>query len=153
MDMSHRISSFALQNRIKYNFCTAGAPKILEDLKDIKVAPHGQVSLKVDAVGEGSLTYVWQRRVENSTEWKAVPSETKYQGQGTASLVVASVEERDVGLFRCLVFSDGGQCVTKEALLRIGWFSHTKYMPLKLSEAHFLICCCREFNTSSVAAD
>ena len=99
-----------------------GAPEIVEDLKDVSIALQGQVLLKVDAVSEGSLTYVWQRSVEDSTEWKVVPSETKYQGQGTPSLAVTNVEETDAGLFRCLVSSEGGETVTKHACLRIGWF-------------------------------
>ena len=100
-----------------------GAPKVVCDLKDVRVPTTGQTSFNVEAVCEGSLMYVWQRKASNSTEWEGVSSDTKYQGQSTPSLVVTNVEKSDEGLIRCLVSSEGGQTYTREAFLRIGWFS------------------------------
>jgi FYVE/RhoGEF/PH domain-containing protein 5/6 len=96
-----------------------GAPKVVCDLKDVRVPTTGQTSFNVEAVCEGSLTYVWQRKASNSTEWEEVSSDTKYQGQSTPSLVVTNVEKSDEGLIRCLVSSEGGQTYTREAFLRI----------------------------------
>ena len=99
----------------------ADAPTIVGDLKDVKATLHGQVALKIGVVGEGSLSYTWQKKAENSTEWQTVAAGGKCQGQGTPSLTLAGVEETDEGLFRCQVTSEGGQTCTKEALIRIGW--------------------------------
>ena len=59
----------------------------------------------------------------NFTEWEEASPETKYEGQGTPSLVVANVEKSDEGLIRCLIISKGGHIFTREAHLGIGEFS------------------------------
>ena len=105
-----------------HNTHVVGAPKIVGDLKDARVTPCGQASFTVEAVCEGPVTYVWQRKAMNSTEWEEA-SETKYEGQGTPSLVVTNVEKSDEGLIRCLIISKGGHIFTREAHLEIGDFS------------------------------
>ena len=107
------------------NFCIiiVGAPKIVGDLKDVRVVAHGLASFTVEAVCEGAVTYVWQRKVLNSTEWEEASPETKYKGQGTPSLEVTNVEKADMGLIRCLIISDGGHILTREAHLGIGRFT------------------------------
>ena len=106
-----------------HNTHVVGAPNIVGDLKDARVTPHGQASFTVEAVCEGPVTYVWQRKAMNFTEWEEASPETKYEGQGTPSLVVTNVEKSDEGLIRCLIISDGGHIFTREAHIGIGEFS------------------------------
>ena len=91
----------------------------MEDVSDERVKPHSQVTFKVRAECEEQMNYLWETKSENSTEWMELSSGSKYQGQGTPSLVVADVDEKDVGMFHCVVSSDGGSVVTREASLRI----------------------------------
>ena len=110
--------------RYMNNFCIiVGAPKIVGDLKDARVTPRDQASFTVEAVCEGPVTYVWQRKALNSTEWQEASPETKYEGQGTPSLVVTNVEKSDEGLIRCQIISQWGHIFTREAHLGIGEFS------------------------------
>ena len=91
------------------------APKIVKDLASVKVKRHDRVTLSVVVECEGAMCFEWEKRATNSTEWQEVTSESKYKGQGTPALVIPDIEEEDVGLFRCHIFSAGGNILTKEA--------------------------------------
>lgn len=100
---------------------TVSVPKIIGNLEDVKAAPDDHVTLDVKAVGGGELTYTWERKQENSTEWQAVSmNEGRYQGQGTSSLTLVGVEPDDMGVFRCHVSSEAGKTWTKEVVLTVG---------------------------------
>ena len=73
------------------------------------------------------MTYVWQMKRTNSMEWQDVSYESKYKGQGTRTLTIADAEDEDVGTFRCVVSSDGGSIVSRDASLGIGQFSSSVY--------------------------
>ena len=104
---------------IMFKMFTVETPRIIDDLNDVAVKLHDRVTLKVAAVCEETMTYMWQKRVNRRTKWANVSSGSKYSGQGTPTLVITDVEDKDEGLFRCVVSSEGGETVTREASLRI----------------------------------
>lgn len=91
----------------------------------MKATTQDHVTLALRAVGGGELTYTWERKQENSTEWEAVSEDGgRYRGQGTSSLTLVGVETADVGAYRCHVSSDAGKTWTKEAILTVGKSVH-----------------------------
>ena len=64
------------------------------------------------------MKYRWQ--VKRDSDWRDVASGSNISGHDKPSLIVADVEEDDVGLFRCVVSSDGGETFTNQSSLRIG---------------------------------
>ena len=84
----------------------------------MKIKPHSDVTFTVAASCEDPLTYHWQARLGETSEWCDVPS--KCQGEDTPTLVVPDVEKEDEGLYRCVVdSSESGDNVTSQASLRI----------------------------------
>ena len=95
--------------------CVVRAPKIIEDLRDVRVMFRDQITLEVVAECQEQMEYKWQMKIQKSMDWQDV----SYRGQGTPTLVIPGVEDEDEGLFRCVVSSEGGETVTREASLRI----------------------------------
>ena len=95
--------------------CVVRAPKIIEDLRDVRAKFRDQITLEVVAECQEQMEYKWQMKIQKSMDWQDV----SYRGQGTPTLVIPGVEDEDEGLFRCVVSSEGGETVTREASLRI----------------------------------
>lgn len=91
----------------------------MTDLQDVKTKLQGRVTFEAVAECKEDMTYLWHRRGKHWQEWQEVPQGSKYKGQGTPSLVVEDVDEKDEGVFHCVVSSEGGHITTRDASLKI----------------------------------
>ena len=102
---------------------TVYAPVIVQGPRDVRVKVHDEVTFNVTATCEEEMVCKWQMKRNNIPDWKDVPLGSNYKGQSTPNLVISDVkEEEDIGLFRCVVSSEGGESVTKGTSLKIGLF-------------------------------
>ena len=101
---------------------TVYAPVIVQELRDVRVKVHDEVTFNVTATCEEEMVYKWQMKRNNIPDWKDVLLGSNYKGQSTPNLVISDVREEDIGLFRCVVSSEGGESVTKGTSLKIGLF-------------------------------
>ena len=90
--------------------------KITSQPRDVSVTVGSTASFTVEAVGEGTLTYQWQSRVDDTYAW----GNCSYTGANTKTLSVTATTALDGYQFRCVVKdSSGKQSNTNVATLTI----------------------------------
>ena len=91
-------------------------PQIAEQPANrLEVDPGTPVTFNVTATtGAGSLTYQWQQNDTNID-----PSTSGVSGATTNTLTIASVQESDEGMYRCVVTNDAGSTTSNAAQLTV----------------------------------
>nr|WP_320117109.1 immunoglobulin domain-containing protein [uncultured Marinifilum sp.] len=83
------------------------------DPDDLTIADGGNATFTVVASGEPNYTYQWQ--VWNGSDWDNISDIDKYSGTSTAELTITNADKAtyDGKQYRCVVYSDGGICISE----------------------------------------
>ena len=87
------------------------SPKITAQPTDASVTVGTRATFTVEATGEGTLTYQWQYRKDNTREW----ANSGQNGNKTATLSVATTAGLHGYQFRCIVTDGNSQQLASEA--------------------------------------
>ena len=92
------------------------SPKITAQPTDASVTVGTRATFTVEATGEGTLTYQWQYRKDNTREW----ANSGQNGNKTATLSVATTAGLHGYQFRCIVTDGSGrQLISNVATLAL----------------------------------
>jgi hypothetical protein len=89
------------------------ATVITQDPQSQEVGVGDNVTFSVQAVGEGSLSYQWQK------DGGDLSDDGRISGATTATLQITSVEMSDAGGYRCVVNGECGGATSNEATLTV----------------------------------
>jgi hypothetical protein len=86
-------------------------PVVTEDPADLTACLGSTITFTVSASGQGAFGYQWQKN------GIALSDNGHYAGANTASLTISSVNDADMGAYRCVVRNIGGSVTSQEATL------------------------------------
>jgi len=89
------------------------ATAITQNPASLAVCPGSPAQFTVVAVGDGPLTYRWQK------DGADLADDGHYSGTATAVLTVSQTQAGDVGAYRCVVTGGCGTAASTEALLSL----------------------------------
>ncbi|MGQ1910266.1 immunoglobulin domain-containing protein [Marinifilum sp. RC60d5] len=102
-------------NTANSNVAKLSVVKNLEttDPKNLTIADGANATFTVVASGEPNYTYQWQ--VWNGSDWDNISDIDKYSGTQTAELTITNADKAtyDGKQYRCVVYSDGGICISE----------------------------------------